>query len=168
MAGRWWTSLGGGAGAAIALVLWQGLARALPVDVTATQGARLGVACAALLPAVGVLNLMILVQMRLRARSGAVDPLAGRDTAALLVNQRVLTNTVEQLAGFAPGLLALGAGAAPGAMRLVVSAGVVFALARLVFWGGYLLGPLFRAPGMAATFAINLATLVSAIWVWWP
>ena len=43
---------------------------------------RLGLACAALLPAVGVLDLMIVVQMALRARSGAVDPLAGRDVQA--------------------------------------------------------------------------------------
>jgi uncharacterized membrane protein YecN with MAPEG domain len=108
------------------------------------------------------------VQMRLRARTGAVDPLAGRDGALLQVNQRVLTNTVEQLAGFVPALLALAAGAAPGWMRFVVAAGLVFALARLVFWAGYLLGPLTRAPGMAATAVINVGTLVAAIFVWWP
>jgi uncharacterized membrane protein YecN with MAPEG domain len=53
-------------------------------------------------------------------------------------------------------------------MRFVVAAGLVFALARLVFWAGYLLGPLARAPGMAATFAINVSTMVGAILVWWP
>ncbi len=140
----------------------------LSVDVTAGLAQRLGLACAALLPAVCVLNLMIVVQMRLRARTGAVDPLAGRDGASLQVNQRVLTNTVEQLTGFAPALLALAAGAGPGSMRFVVAAGLVFALARLVFWAGYMLGPVVRAPGMAATFAINISTLIAAIWVWWP
>ncbi len=138
------------------------------MDIAARQPERLGLACASLLPAACVLNLMILVQMRLRARSGAVDPLAGRDDALLLVNQRALTNTVEQLAGFAPAVLTLAAGVTAGRMRFVVAAGVVFALARLAFWAGYLLGPLARAPGMAATFAINVATLVAAIWVWWP
>jgi uncharacterized membrane protein YecN with MAPEG domain len=125
-------------------------------------------ALAALLPAVCVLNLMIAAQMRLRAGSGAVDPLAGQDTQLLQVNQRALTNTVEQLAGFAPALLALAAGAPPGWMQFVVSAGLVFSLMRLVFWGGYLLGPLLRASGMAATFAINVSTLVAAVCVWWP
>jgi uncharacterized membrane protein YecN with MAPEG domain len=129
---------------------------------------RLALACAALLPVVCVLNLMIMVQMRLRVRTGAVDPLAGRDDAWLQVNQRALTNTVEQLAGFVPALLALASGVAPGWMRFVVAAGLVFALARLVFWAGYLLGPLARAPGMAATFAINVSTLGGAILVWWP
>ncbi len=111
---------------------------------------------------------MVVVQMRLRMAYGAVDPLAGRDTRPLQVNQRVLTNTVEQLVGFAPALLALAAGAPPAWVPMVVSAGLVFALMRLVFWGGYLLDPLLRAPGMAATFAINIATMIAAIRVWWP
>lgn len=122
-------------------------------------------ALAALLPAVCVLNLMIAVQMRLRAGSGAVDPLAGQDTRLLQVNQRAVTNTVEQLAGFAPALLALAAGAPSGWMPSVVSAGLVFGLMRLIFWGGYLLGPLLRAPSMAATFAINVSTLIAAVCV---
>jgi len=155
-----------GVGAAFAG--WQGLAGILPVDLAAGLPERLGLACAALLPAVCVMDLMILAQMSLRARRGAVDPLAGRDGATLQVNQRALTNTVEQLAGFAPALLALAAGVSSDRMRFVVSAGVVFAVARLVFWGGYMLGPTMRAPGMAATFAINIATLVAAIWAWWP
>ena len=133
------------------------------MDLTAGLPDRLALGCAALLPAVCVLNLMILAQMRLRARSGAVDPLAGQDGTLLRVNQRVLTNTVEQLAGFAPALLALAAGVPPGRMRFVVAAGAVFALARLAFWAGYLLGPLTRAPGMAATFAVNIGTLVAAM-----
>ena len=153
-----------GAGAAIAG--WQGLVANLPVVLAAGLPERLGLACAALLPAVCVLDLMIVAQMALRARSGAVDPLAGGDNATLLVNQRALTNTVEQLAGFAPSLLALAAGVSSDRMRFVVAAGVVFAVARLVFWAGYILGPMMRAPGMAATFAINIGTLVAAIWVW--
>ena len=116
----------------------------------------------------GRLNLMIAAQMWLRARSGALDPPAGQDDASLQVNQRALTNTVEQLAGFVPALLAVAAGVSSDRMRFVVAAGVVFAVARLVFWGGYLLGPMMRAPGMAATFAVNIATLAAAIWVWWP
>ena len=168
MQSRWWTLLGSAVGISLAFAIWQGLARILPVDMAGGLSERLALACAALLPVVCVLNLMIVVQMRLRVRTGAVDPLAGRDDAWLQVNQRALTNTVEQLAGFVPALLALAAGVASGWMRFVVAAGLVFALARLVFWAGYLLGPLARAPGMAATFAINVSTLGGAILVWWP
>lgn len=157
-----------GLGIVVAFLAWEGLAHIITTDLTATLSQRLGLALAALLPAVSVLNLMIVVQMWLRASSGVVDPLAGQDTRVLQVNQRALTNTVEQLAGFAPALLALAAGAPPGWMPFIVSAGLVFGLMRLVFWGGYLLGPLLRAPGMAATFAINVATLIAAVRVWWP
>lgn len=160
--------LGSGIGIGMAFIVWQALARIITTDPTADLPHRLGLACAALLPAVVVLNLMIVVQMRLRMWFRAIDPLAGQDTRLLQVNQRALTNTVEQLVGFAPSLLALAAGLPAGLMPLVVAAGLVFALMRLVFWGGYLLGPLLRAPGMAATFAINMATLIAAVCVWWP
>jgi uncharacterized membrane protein YecN with MAPEG domain len=157
-----------GFGIVVAFIVWLVLSRIIPGNATATLPERLGLAFASLLPAVCVLNLMIVVQMRLRMVYGAVDPLAGRDARPLQVNQRVLTNTVEQLVGFAPALLALAAGAPPGWMSMIVAAALVFALMRLAFWGGYLLGPLLRAPGMAATFAINVATMIAAIRVWWP
>ena len=123
---------------------------------------------AALLPGVLVLNLMIALQM-LGAGMEQGDRSAGpRRQSLLQVNQRALTNTVEQLAGFVPALIALAAAAPPAWMPGVVALGVVFAVARLVFWGGYLIGPLLRAPGMAATVAVNVATFVTAVWVWWP
>ena len=156
------------AGVAAAAAIWQGIAWMIPPAVVTGPLARIGLACAALLPAVCVLNLMIVVQMWLRTRTGAIDPLAGRDGRLLQVNQRALTNTVEQLAGFVPTLLALAAGVPSNAMPYVVAAGLVFGLARLVFWAGYLLGPLLRAPGMAASFAVNIGTLAAAVWQWWP
>lgn len=160
--------LGSASGIGVAFILWHWLARLIAIDPATDVASRVGLGCAALLPAVLVLQLMIAVQMRLRAMARAVDPLAGTDTRLLQVNQRVLTNTVEQLAGFAPALLALAAGVAPGRMAFVIAAGPVFALARLVFWAGYMLGPRLRAPGMAATFAVNVATLIAAAWSWWP
>jgi uncharacterized membrane protein YecN with MAPEG domain len=160
--------LGSLAGIILAGAIWAGLVLALPAALIGGQLERIGLALAALLPAVCVVDLMIVVQMWLRARTGALDPLAGRDARLLQVNQRALTNTVEQLAGFAPALLALATGAPPSWMAFVVAAGVVFGLARLVFWAGYLLGPLLRAPGMAASFAVNVATVAAALWVWWP
>jgi hypothetical protein len=157
-----------GFGIAAALVVWLLLSRVIPANPAATLPERIGLAFASLLPAVCVLNLMIAVQMRLRVVYEAVDPLAGRDTRPLQVNQRALTNTVEQLIGFAPASLALAAGAPSAWMPMIVAAALVFALMRLVFWGGYLLDPLLRAPGMAATFAINVATTLAAISVWLP
>ena len=155
-------------GVAAALVLWRVLAAVLAVSPATMATERIGLACAALLPGVLVLNLMVALQMAGRAWSRAVDPLAGADSHFLRVNQRALTNTVEQLAGFAPALIALAAGAPQAWLPGVAAAGLVFGAARLVFWGGYLMGPLLRAPGMAATFAVNLATFAAAARVWWP
>ena len=86
--------------------------------------------------------------------------------AFLRTNQRVITNTIEQLSVFVPAYLALAAGAPAARMAPIVALAWVFALARLAFWIGYLAATRLRAPGMAATFAVNLATLISAIWVW--
>jgi uncharacterized membrane protein YecN with MAPEG domain len=160
--------LGSGIGLGGAFAIWELLRGIITTDPTADAATRLGLACAALLPTVCVLLLMVVMQMGLRVVTRAIDPLAGRDGRLLQVNQRALANTVEQLTAFAPALLAVSAHAPADWMPSVVAAGLVFGLARLAFWGGYLVGPLGRSPGMAATYAINVATLVTAISVWWP
>jgi uncharacterized membrane protein YecN with MAPEG domain len=161
-----WTTIGGPAGVAVAIAVWLGIAWMLPRSDAAGAPEHMAQAFAALLPMGCVLSAMILVQMRQRARTGAVDPLAGDDGHLLWVNQRVLSNTVEQLAGFVPSLLALAAVSPAAWMRFVVAAALTFAVARLAFWAGYLFGPLTRAPGMAATFAVNVGTLLAAILLW--
>jgi hypothetical protein len=133
----------------------------------ADAGTRLGMAVASLLPAVAVMLAMVLVQVLVRVGSGAVDPTAGQDGALLVVNQRALSNSVEQMACFAPSLLALAAGVGAARVPEVVALGVVFGVARLVFWLGYLLAPLLRAPGMTATFAVSVVTFGWAVRVWW-
>jgi uncharacterized MAPEG superfamily protein len=153
------------AGIAVAYGVWRGLSVVLTAAAADAQQ-RLAVACAALLPGAGLLLAMIVVQMLARAATGALDPLVGRGTRFLQTNQRVIGNTVEQFAVFAPALLALAAGVRADKMGQVVALALVFALARLVFWIGYLAGVLLRAPGMAATLAVNIAALGSAAWVW--
>lgn len=151
---------------AVTYGLWRGLVVLLPLPPAPGSGHRIGLACAALLPTVVLLLAMIQAQMAARALTGTIDPTAGRDGRFLQVNQRALTNTVEQLAAFVPSLLALAAGVRADRIAEVVAAALTFALARLVFWVGYLSGARRRAPGMAATFAVNVATLIAAAWVW--
>jgi uncharacterized MAPEG superfamily protein len=157
----------GGCGAVAALLGWWALAPRVPADPGwASMAMRLGQGAAALLPGAGVLALMILAQMALRLAGGVIDPLAGRETRALLVNQRAISNTVEQFAVFAPALLALAAGVPGARMADVIALGLVFAGARLLFWLGYLAAPAGRAFGMAATLMVTLGTLGAAAWVW--
>jgi uncharacterized membrane protein YecN with MAPEG domain len=154
-------------GLAAAYGVWRGLA-GLIAPAAADEAQRMAVACVALLPSVGLLLAMIQVQMLARAKTGAIDPTAGRDSRFLLTNQRVIGNTLEQLVPFVPALLALAAGVRAARMGQVVALALVFALARLAFWIGYLAGARLRAPGMAATQAVNVVTLLAAAWVWLP
>ncbi|WP_207483534.1 MAPEG family protein [Arenibaculum pallidiluteum] len=92
-----------------------------------------------------------------RGVAGALDPLTDPETRALRLNQRVLANTVEQAAVFCPALLAAGAAGIGGPS--LTAATLVFVLARLAFWAGYAVDPLWRGPGMAATIAIEIALI---------
>jgi uncharacterized membrane protein YecN with MAPEG domain len=149
-----------------ALLIWRLLAAlASPVG-TGTEAQRIGLGVATLLPGAVVLAAMILAQMVARASAQVFDPTAGQETRFLVVNQRVITNTVEQLAIFAPALVALASRSDPGEMSDVIALGGAFAVGRLMFWAGYLKAPLLRASGMAATAATTMATLLAALWAW--
>jgi hypothetical protein len=49
-------------------------------------------------------------------------------------------------------------------MRLIPAATIVFIVARLAFWIGYRIHPLYRAFGMAATGYLNVGLLAFALW----
>jgi hypothetical protein len=124
----------GACGVVAAGLLWQMLAGQVPapLDGASTAG-RLGLALAWLLPIVGLLWAMLVAQMAGRFILGRFDPLAGAEPRFLAVNQRVITNTVEQGLVFVPALLALAAGAPSARMPQVLALPVVFAVARCAF-----------------------------------
>lgn len=87
-----------------------------------------------------------------------IDGAAPPPGSAAEIDQRVLTNTVEQI------VLALAVWpfvAATLGGRVVLYMGIGFALARLAFWIGYHLSPPLRAFGFAATF---YPTVLAALW----
>ncbi len=153
-------------GVLAALALWQGFSALLAPTIAATPGDRIGLASAALLPAGVVLAAMVVAQMAGRAITGSIDPTAGQDNHFLQVNQRVISNTVEQLAILGPALAALATRVPPEQIGRVMALGLVFAVARLVFWAGYLWHPVLRAVGMAPSFGVSAVSLVAAIMVW--
>ena len=80
------------------------------------------------------------------------------------VDQRVLQNTLEQLAlalCIWPAAAVLLAENGPG---VIMALGAGFAVARVVFWLGYHLSPMFRVVGFAATF---WPTVLVALWALW-
>lgn len=157
------------AGMVAGVLLWRTLAGVLPVDGNASSMAvRLGLTLAALAPSAAILLAMTLAQAGGRFLGGTIDPTLGRDGRFLLLNQRAITNSIEQLLPFALFLLTWAAGADAAAMPPLLALGAVFALARLAFWIGYLITPILRAPGMAASFAANIAAGAGAFhaWLW--
>ncbi|KNG94099.1 MAPEG family protein [Pseudaestuariivita atlantica] len=91
-------------------------------------------------------------------------------TGAAAIDQRVLTNTVEQavlaLCLWPAAAILLG-NQGPGTILVL---GVAFALARVAFWVGYHLSPPLRAFGFAATFyptiLVTLWALVATVETW--
>ncbi|HHT9055504.1 TPA: MAPEG family protein, partial [Burkholderia cenocepacia] len=95
-----------------------------------------------------------------RLTSPAFDPLVRFETRRLLINQRYLQNTVEQIIVFAASLFGLAAYCVDGtAMRAVVATTVVWIVARAAFWLGYHRSAALRglgAPGMALSMIVLL------------
>ena len=95
----------------------------------------------------------------------AIDPTRGTEDRKTIVNGRVADNTTQQLLLFAAGLLGLAASLPPEQMGVIRAAAIVFIAARLVFWIGYRIHPLYRAPGFSSTAYLNLGLLVAAVWL---
>ena len=92
-----------------------------------------------------------------RYAEGAHNPLLGGESERLKVHCRVMQNTLEQLVWFALCILPLATFLSPSQARLIPILCVFFALARFVYWWGYLRsGTLGRSPGVQLTFLLNI------------
>ena len=100
-----------------------------------------------------------------RAFSDAIDPTLGKDSQAIIVTGRVIDNTLQQYALFCAATLALSVNLEPAQLHVIAAAAIVFVVARLAFWVGYRIDPLYRAFGFAATFYLNLGLLGAALWL---
>ncbi len=118
-------------------------------------GSRLALAAGlAAWPAMLIL-LMVVAVAGSRALSGAFDPIADPEGRLYRINQRTLSNSVEQTVIFVPLLLALAVRLGPGDAAALALLTLLFCLGRALFWLGYLVHPYARAPGMAMTLTVN-------------
>jgi hypothetical protein len=111
------------------------------------------------------LFLMVAAIGNVRALGPAIDPTLGAEDRTMIVNGRVADNTTQQTLLFLAGSLGVAASVPQAWLQVVGAAAIVFVLARLVFWIGYRIHPLYRAPGFAATAYLNLGLLAGAIWL---
>ena len=100
-----------------------------------------------------------------RFLSAAINPLARAETDAQIINGRVADNTLQQNFLFLVGTLGLSTVLEEIHLQVLVALAIVFVLARVAFWIGYRMNPLYRAPGMAATAYINLGVYVYAAYL---
>jgi uncharacterized MAPEG superfamily protein len=113
----------------------------------------------ALAPALVILVLVVGVASA-RFSGESIDPLAGKDQRFITVTNRVLANTLEQTLLFVLAGAALLALLPAGQLGAISALAALFAIARIVFWLGYLRAPLLRGPGMEVTLQINAVMLV--------
>lgn len=120
---------------------------------------RLAYAAAWLLPPALLLFVMTMAIGIARFRSDGIDPTAGADSRFITVSNRALANTVEQSLIFALGALAMAALTPAGQLGLLGALSLLFVLARVAFWVGYLRDPMWRYAGFALTAEINVVLL---------
>lgn len=150
--------------AAMLLAMWL-LCTLLPAPGLPTLAERLAYALRWVTFAAVPLFVMVAAVGNARFLGEAIDPTRGAEDRRTIVNGRVADNTTQQFLLFAAGALGLAASLPDGQMQLVAAAAIVFVVARLVFWIGYRIDPLYRAPGFAATAYLNLGLLGGALWL---
>ncbi len=85
----------------------------------------------------------------------------------MIINGRVADNTLQQFALFVAASLAVEAGGFGDELSIVASGAIIFVIARVAFWIGYRIDPLYRAAGMAATSYLNVLLFGIAAWMAW-
>jgi hypothetical protein len=80
------------------------------------------------------------------------------------INGRVVDNTLQQFTLFFVATTALCVNASSSQMRLIPAATFAFIVARMAFWIGYRIDPLYRAFGMGGTGYLNVGLLAFALW----
>jgi hypothetical protein len=157
-------AIGAASGVATMLLLTWLLYTVLPDPDAATLAERLAYALKwQALPGLLLLT-MIGAIGNARAMSEAIDPTAGQEDAAMKINIRVLDNSVQQFALFLAGSMALSASLSAEHITLIGAAAIVFVIARVAFWIGYRIHPLYRAAGFSSTAYLNAGLLWAAVW----
>ena len=129
------------------------------------NGDRLAYAFRWSVVAVLPLFFMIVAIGNARALSAAIDPMLGKEDRKMIVNGRVADNTTQQFLLFLVGIMALSVSLPIEKISYVPAVAITFVISRVVFWIGYRIHPLYRAPGFASTAYMNLFMYVAVLWM---
>jgi uncharacterized MAPEG superfamily protein len=157
-------ALGAASGIVAMLVGTWGLYRLLPTpDGMTDVGSRIAYALRWIALAAVPLFAMVVAVGNARFASDAIDPLRKAESVKMKIDGRAADNTLQQFALFAAGALGLVASLPSECMQLIGAATIVFVVARLAFWIGYRVDPLYRAFGFAATAYLNMGLIGGAL-----
>ena len=51
-------------------------------------------------------------------------------------------------------------------LEIIPALSITFVLMRILFWIGYRINPLYRAPGFSSTAYLNLGMMIAVVWMW--
>jgi hypothetical protein len=105
------------------------------------------------------LFIMLVTVGNARFLSEAIDPTKHAESRSMEIDGRVADNTLQQNFIFAIASLALSTAVPLTHLQIVWACAIVFVAARVGFWLGYRLNPLYRAPGMSASAYMNLGMI---------
>jgi uncharacterized membrane protein YecN with MAPEG domain len=135
-----------------------------PLNGMEETSARLSLAVGWLVVAMLPYIAVCLTITSVRYFEGAHNLLLGGESERLKIHCRVMQNTLEQFVWFAFCVMALAAHLSPSQARLVPIVCTSFAVARFVYWWGYLRSDtLGRAPGVQLTLSVNILVLALAL-----
>jgi hypothetical protein len=129
------------------------------------NGDRLAYALRWSVIAVLPLFFMIAAVGNARFLSEAIDPTLRKEDQKTVVNGRVADNTTQQFLLFIVGITALSVSLPIEKISFIPAIAITFAICRIVFWIGYRIHPLYRAPGFSSTAYMNLFTFLAVIWL---
>lgn len=154
-------AVGAASGVVIMIASLWFLTKILPVsNIDNTVADRLAYALQANVFALVPFFIMLITVGNTRFLSDAIDPTRHIESHLMEIDGRVADNTLQQNFVFAVVSLSLSTIVPIQSLQVVWACAIVFILSRLVFWVGYRLNPLFRAPGMAATAYMNLGMIL--------
>ena len=134
-------------------------------EVIDAPGNRLAYAVRWSVVAVLPLFAMLVAVGNARFLSEAIDPTLGKESQKMVVDGRVADNTLQQFVCFLVGITALSVSVPIGWISVIPAVAITFVICRLVFWIGYRIHPLYRAPGFSSTAYMNLFMYIGVLWL---
>jgi hypothetical protein len=149
--------------AAMVLLVWAIATHFPEPRVIDSNGDRLAYAFRWSVVAVLPLFVMLAAVGNARFLSEAIDPTLGRESERMVVDGRVADNTLQQFVCFLVGIVALSVTLPIERISYVPAIAITFVISRVIFWIGYRIHPLYRAPGFASTAYMNLFMYIAVI-----